>query len=82
MFKKQKSNEIRAGIGVFTVLGVGIVIIALLFLNGLFVSAFLHANAQRISDLRLTQAIQFLVPLILIIVEFWIFDRMNQNLRK
>jgi hypothetical protein len=80
--RNKKKSEIRSGIGFRYVTAVGFIIVALLFINGLFVRAFINANMISAFDLRITQAIQFAMPLILIVVEFWVFDRLTQNTRQ
>ena len=54
-------------------LSTGLVIIALLVINGLFVRMFFRANLAGIDD-RVFQAIQFVLPVFMIFVEFWFYD--------
>jgi hypothetical protein len=72
-------NRVRAGIGVFYVIGIGILVVFLLMLNGLFVRAFVLANLSGVIDFRFIQAIQFVAPLLMILVEFWLYDRMTRR---
>ncbi|MEZ6094334.1 MAG: hypothetical protein R3C03_08835 [Pirellulaceae bacterium] len=84
MFSRKKKSESRSGIGFRYVSAVGIIVILLLFINGLLVRAFVNANmsSDGDADLRYSQAVQYLMPLVLIIVEFWVFDRMAQAIRR
>lgn len=61
-------------LGCLYVLGMGAVAIALLLINGIVVRSFLAANSSLFPDLKWEQAINYFVPVLLIFVEFWIFD--------
>ena len=51
----------------------GLLIAGLLLLNGLLVRAFILAN-QPVLDTRISQAIQFIGPLLMIFAQLWIYD--------
>ena len=51
----------------------GLVLIGLLILNALFVRTFFGANYIRM-DNRVFSAVQFIMPLVMIFIEFWIYD--------
>jgi len=51
----------------------GLLIAVLLLLNGLLVRAFILAN-QPVLDTRISQAIQFIGPLMMIFAQLWIYD--------
>ncbi len=67
-------NPNRASLGCAYVLGIGVVCILLLVVNGLMVRGFLVANSSANSELQVEQAIQYFVPVALIFLEFWIWD--------
>ncbi len=64
----------RPRLGCLFVLGIGLICIGLLLLNGVLVRSFLMANSKLISELAVQQAIQYVVPVVMIFVEFWIYD--------
>ncbi len=64
----------RSRLGCVFVLGVGFICILLLLVNGVLVRSFLTANSDFISELAIQQAVQYVVPVVMIFVEFWIFD--------
>ncbi|MEE2827304.1 MAG: hypothetical protein VYE64_11810 [Planctomycetota bacterium] len=51
----------------------GLLIAGLLLLNGLLVRAFILAN-QPVLDTRISQAIQFIGPLLMIFAQLWVYD--------
>lgn len=51
----------------------GIGLIILLVANVLFVRAFFSANLSGVDD-RIFQAAQFVLPIIMIFIEFWLYD--------
>ena len=51
----------------------GFVLIAMLIANVLFVKAFFAANLSGLDD-RVFKAAQFVLPIIMIFIEFWIYD--------
>jgi hypothetical protein len=67
--RKQRGQEIGCGF----VLGTGLVIVLLLVINGLFVRAFFSVNLADIDE-RFFQAAQFVLPILMIFLEFWCFD--------
>lgn len=52
----------------------GVVTILLLVLNAAFVRVFFAANFARIDD-RVFHAAQFVLPIVMIAIEFWIYDQ-------
>lgn len=70
-----KSNSRQSGqIGCGFILLSGIVLIGLLILNAFFVRTFFKSNFSGIDD-RIFQAAQFVLPIIMIFIEYWIFDQ-------
>lgn len=56
------------------VLWIGLVCVLLLTINGILVHSFLAANGNLITELRVEQALQYVIPVAMIFLEFWIFD--------
>lgn len=55
--------------------GLGVLIIALLLFNAWIVEVFLESNnASKKFGLMISQAAQFVFPVLFIFVQFWIFD--------
>ena len=76
---KQAGKERSGGsIGCGYMLIIGFVICALLIINGMLVKAFMNINAPDL-DTRLKQAAQFVFPVVMIFVEFWLFDLLNRK---
>lgn len=67
--RKQRGQEIGCGF----LLSIGLLIVLLLVINGLFVRAFFSVNLAGIDE-RLFQAAQFVLPILMIFLEFWCFD--------
>lgn len=57
----------------------GLVLIALLLLNSFLVKAMIDSSAMMADDLRITQTLQFALPLIMIFVEFWMYDLLKST---
>lgn len=70
---KRKNSRARAGCGY--VFGLGILICTLLLVNSMIIERVIDANKSLELDKRITQTAQFLIPLLMIIFQFWIFDR-------
>ena len=71
-FKKQKRRKTnRSGCGFVMIQG--LLMAALLLLNSILVRAFILAN-QPVEDIRINQAIQFIIPLLMIFAQLWIYD--------
>jgi uncharacterized SAM-binding protein YcdF (DUF218 family) len=70
--KKGKSS--KSGLGCGYIFLIGLVVIGLLAINGFLVKVLLDASLAIPEDLRVTQALQFSIPVTLIFVEFWLFD--------
>ena len=68
---RRKKGPSRSGCGY--VLVQGLILTALLFLNGLLVRAFILANPA-IDDARISQTVQFTIPILMIFAELWIYD--------
>lgn len=64
----------RSRSGCLYVLWIGLICILLLTVNGILVRSFLAANGNLITELRVEQAIQYIVPVVMIFFEFWMFD--------
>ena len=67
---KRKSGQLGCGF----VLSCGIVLIGMLIANALFVKAFFGANLSGLDD-RVFNAAQFVLPIVMIAIEFWIYDQ-------
>ena len=74
MVNKTKRSNARARAGCGYILGLGILICALLFINSMIVEKLIESNESLELDKRITQAAQFIVPLVLIFFQFWFFD--------
>lgn len=59
---------------IWSVLRSGIVLVGLLFLNSFLVNTFLDTSAIWAEDLRISQTLQFFLPLLLIFLEYWAYD--------
>jgi hypothetical protein len=64
----------RPGWLVWSVLRSGIVLVGLLFMNSFLVNTFLDTSALLADDLRISQTLQFFLPLLLIFLEYWAYD--------
>ena len=51
----------------------GLLIAGLLLFNGVIVRAFMLANPA-LDDIRISQTVQFIVPLLMVFAELWIYD--------
>lgn len=67
---RRKTGQFGCGF----MLASGLVIILLLVLNGAFVRIFFAANFARIDE-RIFHAAQFVLPIVMIAIEFWIYDQ-------
>jgi hypothetical protein len=72
--KRESRKSSRSSLGRFYVLCVGALCISLLVVNGLLVRSFLTANSRLFIELQAEQAIQYIVPVGMIFVEFWLYD--------
>jgi hypothetical protein len=77
--RKKTSIDHGSGTGCGYVFWVGLGLVVLLTMNGLLVRAFLMRNTDDTMDIRLAQTLQFIMPLAMIALEFWIFDRITRN---
>jgi hypothetical protein len=59
---------------VWSVLRSGIVLIGLLLINSFLVNTFLDEPSFLASDLRISQTLQFFLPLLLLFLEYWAYD--------
>jgi hypothetical protein len=71
--KNKKRRKQPSQTGCFFLLMTGLVLIGMLILNALFVRTFFGANYIRM-DARVFSAVQFILPLVMIFIEFWIYD--------
>ena len=62
------------------ILASGIVLIALLVINAAFVRVFFGVNLARIDE-RFFHAAQFVLPIIMIAIELWIYDQIVSRRR-
>ncbi len=72
MSKSKKRNTSENGCGV--ILLSGTVLTILLVINVMFVRLFFGANFANLDE-RFFQAAQFVLPIIMIAVEYWVFDQ-------
>ncbi len=77
--RTKRGDQPSGGTGCGYLMGLCLTIVLLLVINGLLVRAFVMRNTSDAVDLRVIQAIQFLAPIALIALEFWIFDRLTRN---
>lgn len=71
--KSKKRRKKPSQSGCLFLMTTGLVLIGLLIGNALFVRTFFGANYIRI-DYRVFSAIQFILPIVMIFIEFWIYD--------
>lgn len=57
-----------------TLLRSGLTLIGLLMINSFLVKTFVDTSAVFADDLRISQTLQFILPLVLIFIEYWIYD--------
>lgn len=69
---RQKTQ--RKGWGVFALIRTGLILIGLLLLNSFLVKTLVDTSAMFSEDLRISQTLQFVLPLIMIFFEYWIYD--------
>jgi uncharacterized membrane protein YhdT len=69
-----KSKRSAGQLGCGFMLLSGIVLIILLVLNAFFVRTFFKSNLSGIDD-RIFQAAQFVLPILMIFIEFWMYDQ-------
>ncbi len=72
MFGKRKHQR-KQQAGCMFLFTTGLVIILLLLLNTFFVRIFFSVNLSGIDE-RIFQAAQFVLPIIMIFIEFWLYD--------
>jgi|LakMenEpi03Aug12_release.lakeMendotaPanAssembly.Ray.scaffolds.fasta_scaffold429565_2 hypothetical protein len=72
--KVEQQTVRRPGWLVWSVLRSGIVLVGLLFMNSFLVNTFLDTSALLADDLRISQTLQFFLPLLLIFLEYWAYD--------
>jgi uncharacterized membrane protein YhdT len=71
---KSKAKRASGQLGCGFILFSGIILITLLVVNAFFVRTFFKSNLSGIDD-RVFQAAQFILPIILVFIEFWIYDQ-------
>ena len=59
-------------------LSVALIICVLLIVNGLLVKTFVSLNMPD-ADTRIQQALQFVLPVVMIFIEFWFYDMVNRQ---
>ena len=72
MFRKHRHHR-KQQTGCLFLFTTGLTIITLLVLNTLFVRIFFSVNLSGIDD-RIFQAAQFVLPILMIFIEFWFYD--------
>ncbi len=78
MAKARKSKRFD---GCTFTLFVGFVIIGLFVANGFFVRAFFAPQLDGV-DNRIYQPLQFALPIIMIFIQYWIYDKITGLFRK
>ena len=58
----------------------GIILLVLLVINAAFVRVFFGANVANVDD-RVFHAAQFVLPMVMIAIEYWIFDQLTARRR-
>lgn len=71
---KSKSRRSTGQLGCGFILLSGLVLITLLVMNAYFVRTFFKTNLSGIDE-RIFQAAQFVLPILMIFIEFWIYDQ-------
>lgn len=79
---KSRSWVPNTGLGCGYIVRVGLLLMALLVINSLLVMILLQSSEILASDLRIKQTLQFVLPVGLIFVEFWMFDLLRQVSRQ
>lgn len=67
------------GLGCLTILAIGLVVIVMLLINSLIVKAFLDSTGALAEDHRVLQTLQFVLPVVMMVVEYWLFDFLRRN---
>jgi hypothetical protein len=80
MFKRKRKAG-RQQIGCGFLMGTGIVLLILFIVNNLIVRALFSVNLEEVDE-RLFQAAQFLLPIGMLLVQYWLFDWMMMAIRK
>ncbi len=68
----------RRSWSLWIVLRFGLVLIALLLMNSFLVKSFVDNSTVVADDLRITQTLQFGLPIVMIFIEFWIYDMLKR----
>jgi hypothetical protein len=77
--RKRKSGGQQIGCGFLAWTGLGLLI--LFVINNTIVKILFSANLQN-TDERLFQAAQFLLPIGMLFVEYWLFDSLKLTIRR
>ncbi|MEL7497560.1 MAG: hypothetical protein AAFN77_08115 [Planctomycetota bacterium] len=75
-----KTRSKLAGVGCGFLFFTGLMLILLLGMNWFFVKTFFASNLARIDE-RVFNAAQFMLPIIMIFIEFWIYDAIRDYFR-
>jgi hypothetical protein len=78
MAKSRKSNRFDGCTFTFFV---GMVTVALFVANGILIRAFFSPSLEGV-DARIYQPLQFGLPIVMIFIEFWLFDRFRRLFEK
>jgi hypothetical protein len=73
MAKPSAKSKPPSQTGCLFLLSTGLVLIGLLFLNSVFVRVFFSASFSAL-DKRVFSSIQFILPIVMIFLEFWVYD--------
>lgn len=60
--------------GWLTVLRSGLILVALLLLNSFLVKSMFDSPGNLSDDFRVTQTLQFALPILMIFLEYWLYD--------
>ena len=84
MISKQKFKKPAAGIGCGYLLKLTVGIIALMIANSYLVGMFIQANIpylpEVLQDVRVYQFFQIGLPFVMVLIQFWIYDRIRDRM--
>jgi len=78
MFGRRRKAKTGSAIGCGFMFTTGLLVCALLVINAMIVRSFLSVNLSNVDE-RITQAAQFVLPVLMIFFEFWFFDLITQR---
>ncbi len=78
---KRRAVSQSTGLGCGYIVRMGLLLMVLLVVNSVLVMMLLQSNEVFAADLRIKQTLQFVLPVGLIFVEFWLFDLIRRTSR-